>query len=354
MTRHALAQLERLAKRSNVELSVVSGRVRVAEGLDYWNGLGSRRKAQLPLRTRDALRWWRYVASPTIEHWSGTVDWVYCPAEYGARVRNARFAVTSHDVLQDANRGERRLAALKAIFDRADRVLSVSQYNTQQLVDRFPAVSERVRQVPNAAEDLYFDEPTPAELAEARADLGLAPDLPYLLSVASFQARKNLPKLVRACGRLQEVQTGELALVLVGGGSKPEQDAILEAVSSIDPRAVVRMPGYRQGKALRAIYKGSLALVFPSLCESFGIPAVEAMAQRTPVALANSTALPEVSGAAGWYFDPNDQDSIASTLRNLIDRDAERKAKAELGRTIAERYRWDRANDALVDALMNS
>ena len=57
---------------------------------------------------------------------------------------------------------------------------------------------------------------------------------------------------------------------------------------------------------------GATALVFPSLCESFGIPAVEAMAQGTPVALADSTALPEIGGDAGWYFDPESEEAIAS------------------------------------------
>ena len=111
------------------------------------------------------------------------------------------------------------------------------------------------------------------------------------------------------------------------------------------------MPGYRQGNALRAAYAEAAALVFPSLCESFGIPAVEAMAQGTPVALANSTALPEIGGEAGWYFDPTDEEAIAATLRRLLDDSQERSRRITLGRSIAAGYNWQSANDRLVEAL---
>ena len=265
VTRHALAQLERLACRPEVRLSLVSGRMSEADGLAYWEQLGDLPRRELPVRTRNLLRWWRISAWPPLECWTGPVDWVYSPAEFGVATRRARRAVTSHDVLQDlCYNGPWRREWLARTFGRADLILSVSQYNTERLLEAFPDCRDRVVYVPNAADDLFFEPASERERSEARADLGVPDGVPYLLSVANFQPRKNLPRLIRAAARLPEVARGDLALVLLGTGSEEEARPLREAIAAAGPRALIRMPGYRQGASLRAAYAEAAALVFPS------------------------------------------------------------------------------------------
>ena len=128
-----------------------------------------------------------------------------------------------------------------------------------------------------------------------------------------------------------------MALVLLGTGAEDEARPLREAIAEVGRKAIIRMPGYRQGKVLRAAYAEAAALVFPSLCESFGIPVIEAMAQGIPAALASSTALPEIGGDAGWYFNPESQEALTATLRDLLDHPQECAAPVALGRIIAER-----------------
>jgi alpha-1,3-rhamnosyl/mannosyltransferase len=324
------------------------------DGRAYWEALGELPRRELPVRTRDAVRWWRIKAWPPIEWWTGAVDWVYCPAEYYVAARRTKLAVTSHDVLQTLRfEPPRKREHLGRVFDRADLILSVSRFNTNQLLSAFSIPEERVAYVPNGADDLFFEQASDEERVRVRADLGLPSRVPYLLSVANAQPRKNLVRLVKAVTRLPEVNSGELGLVLIGSGAPEDTMELREAAAAAGRRALICMPGYRQGHALRAAYVEATALVFPSLCESFGIPAVEAMAQGTPVALADSTALPEIAGDAGWYFDPNDEEAITAALRALLDDSHECSRRAALGRTIAAGYNWQASNDRLVSALTN-
>ena len=102
-----------------------------------------------------------------MELWSGPVDWVYCPAEYVVPTRRARRAVTSHDVLQDLETAPAMRGRLARLFDSADLILSVSQFNTERLLEHFPDCRDRVAYVPNAAEDLFF-EPSRADTSAPR------------------------------------------------------------------------------------------------------------------------------------------------------------------------------------------
>lgn len=352
VTRHALAQVRSLKARADVRLRLVSGRISEPDGLAFWNSLGDLPRRELPLDTRWALRFWRVANWPPPDWWTGRVDWIYSPAEYGLPTKKARLAVTSHDVRQDLEYGGAgRKGRLEKVFQRADLVLSVSRYNTERLVEAFPFCRDKVALVPNGADDLYFEPAPEEERSVVRGRLGIPSGRPYLLSVANFQPRKNLVRLVRAAGRLAEVVSGELAVVLVGSGDDDQARGLREAAESLGGRAVVSFPGYLEGPPLRAAYAEAEALVFASLCESFGIPAVEAMAQGCPVALSDSSALPEIAGPCAWYFDPENEESVAEALRSLLDGPGLREERAAGGRERARQFGWGPSADRLVAAL---
>jgi glycosyltransferase involved in cell wall biosynthesis len=84
----------------------------------------------------------------------------------------------------------------------------------------------------------------------------------------------------------------------------------------------VKVLGYVSRPELRALYRLASAFVFPSLCEGFGNPLLEAMASRLPVAASGVSSLPEVGGEAAVYFDPKSPEDMSDKIMRLL-RDTE-------------------------------
>ena len=94
---------------------------------------------------------------------------------------------------------------------------------------------------------------------------------------------------------------------------------------------------------------GSLAFVFPSVYEGFGMPPLEAMACGVPVLTANAASLPEVTGDCAVYCDPYSEETIADGLYTLYS-DAE--LRADLSRRGLERAKtltWDNSAEILYN-----
>lgn len=356
VTRHAMSMRQELLEKSaagEIQLALCTGRISHPDILALWQRWEDLPKSELPLTARNMMRLWRLTNWPPLTSWSGPADWIYAPAEFYAAKGKARLAVTSHDTIQDlAWQPPRRKAMLEQLYARADLVLSVSAFNTVELLRHFPGLEGRIAQVPNAP-DAIFSEPASAEQRAAiRSRIGLPAGMPFLLSVANFQPRKNLAALVRAASKVPEVAAGELALVLVGEGSFEEISRIRATIRECNqPKMLVQITDYMQGDDLRATYAEATALVFPSLCESFGIPALEAMTQDCPLVLADSTCLPEIAGNAALYFDPTREDAITAAINQMLASPEATAEKVKIGQTIVKEYSWKNSVEKFLEAI---
>jgi glycosyltransferase involved in cell wall biosynthesis len=104
----------------------------------------------------------------------------------------------------------------------------------------------------------------------------------------------------------------------------------------------VRFPAWVSAAELEGLWSIARAFVFPSLYEGFGLPVLEAMARRVPVACSNASALPEVTGDAALQFDPHDEAAIARALQRLLDDERLRERLSTLGAAQARRFTWER------------
>jgi glycosyltransferase involved in cell wall biosynthesis len=76
--------------------------------------------------------------------------------------------------------------------------------------------------------------------------------------------------------------------------------------------------GYVDRDDVPVFYNAAEMLVFPSICEGFGLPVMEAMACGVPVVTSYGSSLEEAAGGAAILVDPFSVESIADAVEKVI------------------------------------
>jgi glycosyltransferase involved in cell wall biosynthesis len=215
---------------------------------------------------------------------------------------------------------------LPLIARRARVVVTVSEFSRRELAE---LLGVEAAVVPGGVDARFHPDADPDP---ARAALGLT--RPYVLTVASHTARKNLAALGATATRLAKEG---IELVAAGGG-RPQLRGDRNAARALGHVPDAHLPG---------LYAGARAFVLPSWHEGFGLTCLEAMACGVPVVAARAGALPETCGDAARYADPSDPDNIAEEVEAALDDDALRTA----GPAHAGQFTWERTVTGL-DALL--
>ena len=229
------------------------------------------------------------------------------------------------------------MRSLPATLQRADRIVTDCEFVREEIVATFGVPRERIHAIPLGVAPAFRPH-APAALRAPLAQLGLEPG-GYLLSVATFEPRKNLAGLVRAFMRLPAALRRHRPLALVGapGWHGGELDRMLQAA---ERDGSVRRIGWVDDARLPLVYAGAALFAFPSIYEGFGLPLLEAMACGVPVVSSRTSSMPEIVGDAGLSVDPHDDAALAAALEQGLLDDAWRAQAVERGTRRAAGFTW--------------
>ena len=235
------------------------------------------------------------------------------------------------------------------------RAMTVSQSSAADLANilRFPA--DRIDVVTEAADPVFRMLDNPALATAARARLGIPEEATLLVHLGGMNAHKNIlgllkamPSIVAASPRTHLAIVGDTS----GKGFWDDVGALRSFVSLHAPlEQHVHFTGYIADEAICALLNSAYALVFPSLWEGFGLPAVEAMSCGVPVLASRRGSLPEVVGDAGLYFDPEDPEAIAASALRLLTDAALRDRLSLNARRRAATFSWERAAELAEESF---
>jgi len=267
---------------------------------------------------------------------------------------NRAFVVTIHDlILHHFATGEASTLPLpvykikhkayqyliKSSAKRSKKILTVSEATKKEIIDHLDVPGSKIVVTYEGIEDAATGKEVKVK--------GLPEK--YFLHVGNVYPHKNTERLIEAFAiflknppeidpspRAQD----DIKLVFVG-----REDYFMkklkERVSELRLESSVIFKGEVTDEALDGLYQNAIALVTPSLMEGFGLPAVEAIANRCIVVISNIPSHREIIGNAGIYFDPNAISDIAEKLISTYSMSKdERQKKIHIGLDEIKKYSW--------------
>lgn len=224
------------------------------------------------------------------------------------------FVLTFHDAASERfgdiypDLGEGLRDVKKKLIERADAVVTVSEFSKQEILRYFPVN-------PNKVSVVHLGTAFGTESTNGSANPPVAAEpFPYVLYVGKRRLYKNFDGFFRG---IQPVlyRHPDLHVICAGGGVFNHDEQSMFHNARLGERIHYR-PVTDAG--LLSLYRHARAFVFPSLNEGFGIPVLEAFSGGCPVILSDRSSLPEVADKAAVYFDPEDNDAIADAVERVL------------------------------------
>ena len=234
---------------------------------------------------------------------------------------------------------------IKRACNKADLLVTDAEYVRQELIETFGVDEDRVVTVHLGAAE-QFRPRKESQCASTLAEQQLHYKQ-FFLFVSTLEPRKNLQRLLNAYNNYRQQNVDGLPLVLIGS-SGWQQESFSELLNALVEKGWVRHLGYVDDHALAELYASARALLFPSIYEGFGLPALEAMQSGTAVLTSQDSAMSEIAAANSLLINPESELEIEQGIAKLHS-DLEFVRSLELnGVQRAKDFSWEKCGNEMI------
>ncbi|MDB2348005.1 glycosyltransferase [Verrucomicrobiales bacterium] len=160
--------------------------------------------------------------------------------------------------------------------------------------------------------------------------------------ITKHGVQKNFQVLLLAARALKDRKL-PFRLVLTLNPDVEANQIILSEAASLGLKSELENLGELDPVGVNAAYESLHAFVFPSLCESFGFPMVEALSYGIPLLISDTAGNRELCGSAGITFSPNDHEVLAQKILRLATENSYYASRAKDSFENRLRFSWDRS-----------
>ncbi|MFC1644586.1 glycosyltransferase family 4 protein [Patescibacteria group bacterium] len=195
---------------------------------------------------------------------------------------------------------------------RSKKIITVSEFTKMDLCEHYSGIDNKIEVTLEACDVSGEDAEDGEKDFLIMKKYGIIK--PYALYVGNAYPHKNLDRLIQAFSALEKKENS-LKLVLVG-----REDFFYKklkgSVKELGSKNII-FTDFVSDDDLDIVYRNSKIYVFPSLYEGFGLPPLEAMSRNVPVTCSDHACMKEILGDGAYYFNGEDEGSIASAISKL-------------------------------------
>lgn len=233
---------------------------------------------------------------------------------------------------------------------KATRIATVSEFSKQDIAETYHINPEKIDVVYDGAHEMYHP-CTKEEIAQTQNKY--TQGAPFFIFISTIIKRKNLTNILLAFDQFKQNDTQQTKLIVVGA-KVWWKDELKEAYDNMQHQNDVIFIGRAEPNELALLLGSSIALVYPSFFEGFGMPILEAFYAETAVITSNTTSMPEVAGDAALLVDPYEKDEIANAMYQLANNANLREHLIELGKQQRKKFSWDITANKLWESLIHT
>ena len=294
--------------------------------------------------------------------WRDKVDILWFPGYMVPHTWRGRAVLTLHDPSyeREPKSVSMRYYIPYRLFGRygvkhSIKVLTVSEFSKNEIIDIYKCNSEKVVVTPLAANEMFRVVEDEAALRAVKEKYGINDK--FVMFAGQIFNRRHVVEALLAYAKIAR-NFSDVQFLLLGPDRTKPKPIVNEIARRINERlgrkAVVR-GSFAPLDDMVLLDNAAEATFYMSDYEGFGLPPLESLACGTPVLALNTTALATTLGGNQIVVEnPKDINEIAGKLRNILTDTEYRKQVRKSGPKWASQFSWKRTAEDTLKTLFHT
>jgi glycosyltransferase involved in cell wall biosynthesis len=225
-----------------------------------------------------------------------------------------------------------RKFVLPLVIKKFKYIITVSEYSKSQIIRYFKLPESRIVVFPNS---IKFDNSSILDNIE------FINKSSYFFHIGGEPEHKNTLTVVKAFALLPKSVRDVYKLKILGIRDKYTLSFYYSLLSDLGLTNSIEFLPFITDYEIEYYFRNAKLFIFPSKEEGFGIPIIESMKYGCPLICSNTSCIPEIAGAAAYYFDPNSPSDLADKILELLDNHNDTERNILAGYEILNKYSYN-------------